>query len=470
VRAVRFDPPADNGRIAPAVHVELELAAGVAADDLGLFGGSLSRRDLQLIAAGQASAALLARRVPALVWAGGEPGRARLAPTERLRRAEVYTLALPRAGWSSALRVTDDEATPWLQRVWPLPGDAIGAHTAWCLQRDAGGTVVEHAVDRPLWPGPIAGELGPGALAGLGQDCVHWSARNGPAGGPLAPPAVATLADGRIARIDPVPVGEAGLAADAGPGAQPPGATAATCSPGALMLEHVCVEVADDRALVWPTGGPMLAGIEVAGLARVARLDALRPMLLRPLPSGAAMTGRLVGIGPRGERFESALSWTTAQTGQHPVVNEVMANPVGPEPAQEWVELYNDGVGPVDLGGWILEDNGGKTVLPAFELAPGAFVLVVNEAYRLDSGTDRPPPPGASLLVVPHLGKAGLSNAGEMIRLLSPDGTSTSRVPAIASPAQGASVARVAPDAPDSSPESFVQWPGGGTPGAPNRR
>ena len=33
----------------------------------------------------------------------------------------------------------------------------------------------------------------------------------------------------------------------------------------------------------------------------------------------------------------------------HVVINEVLANPVGGEPAQEWVELYNDGRAPAVL-------------------------------------------------------------------------------------------------------------------------
>jgi len=60
----------------------------------------------------------------------------------------------------------------------------------------------------------------------------------------------------------------------------------------------------------------------------------------------------------------------------HLVLNEVMANPGWPEPAQEWVELYNDGAGDVVARGLRARKMlGGRVALPDAMLAPGAFAL-----------------------------------------------------------------------------------------------
>jgi hypothetical protein len=145
-----------------------------------------------------------------------------------------------------------------------------------------------------------------------------------------------------------------------------------------------------------------------------------------------------------------------------------LANPAGAEPSQEWVELYNDGADDVSLAGFVLEDGGGRTPLPDASLASGAFALVAPEAFIADDGVDPQPAPGALLIRVPALGRAGLSNEGETLTLRDPSGTIVSTFPAVKTK-NGVSTARVAPDAPDADPSSFVPSPNGSaTPGAPN--
>lgn len=71
------------------------------------------------------------------------------------------------------------------------------------------------------------------------------------------------------------------------------------------------------------------------------------------------------------------------------VINEFMANPVGTEPDNEWVELYNKGGSSIDVNGWVLYDSfdthplvisasnvaGGSTILN-----PGSFLVVGYQA------------------------------------------------------------------------------------------
>jgi hypothetical protein len=150
----------------------------------------------------------------------------------------------------------------------------------------------------------------------------------------------------------------------------------------------------------------------------------------------------------------------------HLVLNEVLANPVGPEPAQEWVEIVNDGAAPAELAGYVLVDLGGETLLPAATLQPGRFALIVNETFVENDGYDVPPAPSTQILRVPKLGQGGLANGGEPLLLRAPDGAVASRFPLAPKPKAGMSVSRRDPGEPDARPQAFlVTTP---TPGQPN--
>jgi hypothetical protein len=117
----------------------------------------------------------------------------------------------------------------------------------------------------------------------------------------------------------------------------------------------------------------------------------------------------------------------------------------------------------------LLEDVGGATELPAISLEPGAYALIANESYIPDPDYDLLPAESAVLIRVPALGKGGLSNAGELLRLRDPAGQIVSRFPADPPPRAGQSVARRTIWSPDSEPESFaLHAEPGASPGAPN--
>lgn len=42
-------------------------------------------------------------------------------------------------------------------------------------------------------------------------------------------------------------------------------------------------------------------------------------------------------------------------------ISEILPNPIGKDPAGEWIKLFNDSLGPVDLAGWQIKDASGKT-------------------------------------------------------------------------------------------------------------
>ena len=137
------------------------------------------------------------------------------------------------------------------------------------------------------------------------------------------------------------------------------------------------------------------------------------------------------------------------------IITEVLANPLGAEPQQEWVELFNDGLAPVVLAGWQLEDGGGITPLPAETLQVGEYALVVREDYNSQFGLDVPPASGTPLLLVAQLGQRGLSNSGEPLIVRDPSGEIASFVPVVLKPKAGVSIARRFPYGSD-EPSSFA--------------
>jgi hypothetical protein len=119
-------------------------------------------------------------------------------------------------------------------------------------------------------------------------------------------------------------------------------------------------------------------------------------------------------------------------------------------------EIVNDGPATADLDGYVLLVGSGATPLPAATLAPGAFALIVDDQYSAAGGPDEGPAPGTQILMVPHIGKQGLSNEGVALTLLDGDGKAISSFPAKPKPTKGSSVARRTPSAPDALPASFA--------------
>jgi len=151
------------------------------------------------------------------------------------------------------------------------------------------------------------------------------------------------------------------------------------------------------------------------------------------------------------------------------VITEVLANPSGSETTQEFVELFNAGEAAVELAGWSIEDKTGKDLLPEAVLMPGAFALVVAETYDPADGKDPAPAQGTLLVRVSgRIGSDGLSNSGEPVHLVSPEGRIVSQyggwVDVTATAWSGRSTKRVSPDACDAV-DAWSRTPSAPTPG-----
>jgi hypothetical protein len=143
----------------------------------------------------------------------------------------------------------------------------------------------------------------------------------------------------------------------------------------------------------------------------------------------------------------------TAAARARPILNEALADALGPEPQSEWIELFNDGTLSVDLAHYSLQDGAGRTPLSRATLAPGQYALLVRDDFA-PNPSDQPPAPGTLLIRLPTLGKSGLSNAGERLSLLDEAGLPCSVLPAL-SGKPGQSLARHTPASEDTDPAAF---------------
>lgn len=231
-------------------------------------------------------------------------------------------------------------------------------------------------------------------------------------------------------------------------------------------LYGACVTVLDDRVQVTALADDQLWLLDGAAAPLVLPRGG-RGVLRRGLTpeSDISLAGSVLSGEGGLEPFSLALR--TSAPRPHLVLNEVLANPAGPEGSGEWIELSNDSSLPVSLEGLWLEDSGGRVPLPSVELLPGELALLVSETFAPAAG-DVPVPDGVRLIRLPTVGVRGLSNGGEPLWLVGQQGV-LSGFPARAASHAGRSWARRELGAADDAPSSFAEHGGrGASPGAPN--
>jgi hypothetical protein len=445
-------PTSAPSEIAAIVRVSVRFAASVAPSEVLFVEGTVSSAQLHDIAKGTIAKTVAARTKPALAWI--EPGAhvVSVRPLEVLAPGGVYTLVVSVPATALTLRVTDSDPVPQLGRVWPLRADAeaSGRFAVYCGSGELG------PIDRE---GAFEPDLGPGRWSrGVGASfevkrCVRWAAGGtGPSARAVAP-AFIRFDDGSEARIDPSPIeGEATA----------PLPDVLPCAESELEAGPACAEPLDDRLIVRPPQAPLLFAFE--GQAPVVSLGA--PFVVRRKVGPTELRGAVV------DRLGSASSIDIAlpdlAPAPHFVINEVYADALGPEPAQEWVEIVNDGPVGGSLGGYRLSVGAGVTLLPDAWLDAGSFALVVRSEFVLDDGVDPVPELSAVIVRVASIGRSGLPNDGDALALSDPSGRAVSRFPAKRA-RPGVSIVRRSPEVFDDDPASFALSPeAGATPGAPN--
>ncbi|KIG15569.1 hypothetical protein DB30_05443 [Enhygromyxa salina] len=112
-------------------------------------------------------------------------------------------------------------------------------------------------------------------------------------------------------------------------------------------------------------------------------------------------------------------------------ITEVLANPSGPEPHAEFVELlagpdgadlsglYLADVSPAQLQqAWLAGEDLPGDPLPSVALGPSELAIVVASGWTADDAVDPAPPPSTKVLVVDaSIGASGLKNVGEPVTL-----------------------------------------------------
>lgn len=450
---VTCDPDAGLDTVSRVSRFRLTPSGSSLASTRGaaIYRGALTDYYLARIRAGEQPGTLAERRVPCRTWSDG--AALIVAPTLPLEAGETYTLVV-RSGARALLTVRGDDARPLLARVWP-PAGALGAGpvAVYCGEAVSLGA----SVRTELLPDGIAAVVEPGAApsVALGR-CVRVRAVEPvPVGGWLMPPAVV---EGHL--MDPAPLD---VVHEGQPGRR-------TCTGVLVPVGPGCADVDDDR---FTLHSPNVATFWAIGGAGVDWFEALAPSaraVIRGLVPGESALLRISAITEGGHVWEDSVTLEADAPMPHVIINEVLSDPIGPEPAQEWVELYNDGSEEADMDGWSFEDAGGSAALDGISLAPGAFLLLVRDNFDAKSPADVPPEGRVLVVRLAALGKNGLGNDGEPLTLRDEAGRVVSRFPASPKPKTGISIARREPWRVDEDPEAFAYHAApGASPGSPNQ-
>ncbi len=168
---------------------------------------------------------------------------------------------------------------------------------------------------------------------------------------------------------------------------------------------------------------------------------------------------QLTATDEAGNRSITPLSLRTQTDLARLSITEVRADPRGPEPEQEFIELLNYGDDPIDLKGFSISDSLddlGVVIEQSQVVFPNARILLVADDFNAEEPRDDAPLPGTLLVRIGNsLTGSGLANAGEDIFLRDPSGRRVSAAPAVPQPRAGVCIIRVSDQMRDSSEESF---------------
>lgn len=219
-----------------------------------------------------------------------------------------------------------------------------------------------------------------------------------------------------------------------------PSRIALPCAIDELDVDGACV-LADDAQVTLRVqlDEPVRIALSIAGrtlLAVAPRGSAT--LVASGLAPDTAYSASLRVEDLAGHVSEETLALRTTEPLATVSIVEVRADPNGPEPRQEYVEVLNYGPMTIDLAGMALSDREGAlgdVVSQPQRLAPGQRALLVADAFDPEDPADDPVPPGVPLVRMgTSLGSGGLTNAGEPLFLRDASMRRLSAVPAMAAP------------------------------------
>jgi hypothetical protein len=387
--------------------------------------------------------------------------RVELVPSGPLEAGATYTLAL--AAWAERLGARLGRPATWVLTVGSGPAFGAAAALAWppdgAVEVGTAPALLLVALDGALGglegvglegpEGPIVSPARPVDCAAYGLEgvCVALVPAH-----PLAPRARHQLVvRGALdATGAPVPPFASRFLTAPGPDETPPALLPLPCFVDEIAREDLCVRVGEAELSVRARSSEPVRATLLAGDRVAASLAPRGEVVLRLPHAGTSVSAELALEDLAGRRTTRALPVAPPRDLPRLVLTEVRADPLGPEPQQEYVELCNEGSAALDLSAFTLADGFDRLgdPLPALRVPPGARVLVVADAFDPDEPSDSPPiPAGVPLARIGSaLGEGGLSSAGEplVLRFAAADGTvhRISELPALRVPEPGACLAR----------------------------
>ena len=432
--SVRFEPSAAPDQVPNVVHLHLTSSTS-STGGLALFEGAVSSYYLGKFKHGEVPSTLAGRQRPLVSWRSGT--ELVLAPLSPLAIGSYSLISVDGLVAEFKVSVT----RPVLERLWPPVASAGSPQFAVYCGPVSSSLEVPRSGSLLFEPGQASVELMPGVdEAGLfAERCSHFESAQA-----LAPDEI---------WVPPPVIGQWPLSPAIFGSSDPESAERLSCQAGELEFGPGCASVADDRvtvrtpqaALLWIVHTKRGSLLEVSAAGRPLTIDGLEP------EAREHVWGNTHDLTGASRDFDLELQ--TAPARERPILNEALADALGPEPQSEWIEVLNDGTRAVDLAAYSLQDGGGRTPLPHAVLAAHEYALLVRDDFA-PNGSDEPPAPGARLIRLPALGKSGLSNAGERLALVNGAGAECSVLPALSGKA-GQSLARRTPTSADNDPQAF---------------
>ena len=308
--------PLSGRRALPVVRLRVHAAPAtlLEPEDLGLFTGPLSDYHVGRIAKRDLPETLLERRVPVVRFRDPTSADLVVAPERALVPGESYSLVTPSFGRLAEFEVASAESLPLLERVWPPSGYPGADYALFCGERAP--------------TAPLTFELEPGEVAAHGVPLLTDTPER---------PCLAVRFEARAVSGSELvfPAALAGFAFDPEPFRieMPTELVARVCDASERRLGPGCARVEDDRLIVAGPEAPLLwqiAGENGVGI-RPARSGA--PFAVRGLTP--ATRQRLLGIAVGADGVEHPFDVFVETTAARArlVLNEVLANPLGPERA-----------------------------------------------------------------------------------------------------------------------------------------
>lgn len=393
-----------------------------------------------------------------------ELGRVELVPDVPLTPGERFTVAVP--SWARSGRDALGEPYVALLTVSAAPEAGAVATASWPPDgaSDVGTTLGRVVVrfDGPLATFDGAIELRRGdvtvARRVSAMDCASiglsgWCAALDDLP-PLMPLAEHTLllTDARDATGASLPPWSAGFTTGVGSDTVAPTLGFLACAPDEDELTQGCALVGDDRIVLRVAASEASVVSLRSGIARAVALAprGTASLALFRLSPETEHSLAIEVTDVSGLRTTDALVVTTRSPLPRLIITEARVDPVGREPTQEYVELWNAGTVPIDLRRMTLADGLDREgdLLSDAVLSPGGRILVVSDGFDPDDGSDAPGiPPGARLLRIgTSLGDAGLGNGGEPIVLRDESGARLSMLAPLVVREAGWCVHRVGDD------------------------